>query len=78
MRAFVRALREKGIRRITGDLLADKSMKDDKPMGEGWCWDDDDSNPPLSPLLYNRRDRFLGRTLFAPASGRHCPGGNAG
>lgn len=34
-------------------------MKDDKPMGEGWCWDDDDSNPPLSPLLYNRRDRFL-------------------
>lgn len=56
MRAFVRALREKGIRRITGDLLADKSMKDDKPMGEGWCWDDDDSNPPLSPLLYNRRD----------------------
>ncbi len=59
MRAFVRALREKGIRRITGDLLADKSMKDDKPMGEGWCWDDDDSNPPLSPLLYNRRDRFM-------------------
>lgn len=59
MRAFVRALRDKGIRRITGDLLADKSMKDDKPMGEGWCWDDTDSNPNLSPLLYNRRDRFL-------------------
>ena len=68
---------KKGIRRITGDLLADKSMKDDKPMGEGWCWDDDDSNPPLSPLLYNRRDRFRPNSL-APASGRHCPGGNAG
>lgn len=60
MRAFVTALREKGVVRITGDLLADKTMKDDKPMGEGWCWDDDDSNPCLSPLLYNRRDRFLG------------------
>lgn len=59
MRAFVSALREKGVVRITGDLLADKTMKDDKPMGEGWCWDDDDSNPCLSPLLYNRRDRFL-------------------
>lgn len=59
MRAFVTALREKGVVRITGDLLADKTMKDDKPMGEGWCWDDDDSNPCLSPLLYNRRDRFL-------------------
>lgn len=59
MRAFVSALREIGIRRVTGDLLADKSMKDDKPMGEGWCWDDTDSNPNLSPLLYNRRDRFL-------------------
>lgn len=60
MRAFVTALGEKGVVRITGDLLADKTMKDDKPMGEGWCWDDDDSNPCLSPLLYNRRDRFLG------------------
>lgn len=59
MRAFVTALREKGVVRITGDLLADKTMKDDKPMGEGWCWDDNDSNPSLSPLLYNRRDRFL-------------------
>lgn len=59
MRAFVSALRDKGVCRVMGDLLADKTMKDSKPMGEGWCWDDDDSNPPLSPLLYNRRDRFL-------------------
>ena len=59
MRAFVRALREKGIRRITGDLLADKSMKDDKPMGEGWCWDDD--NPVLSPLVFARKDGFMDR-----------------
>lgn len=60
MRGFVDAVRKAGIRTVAGGLLADKNMKDDKPMGEGWCWDDDSSNPCLSPLTYGRRDRFLG------------------
>ncbi len=59
--AFVQRIKEMGIDTITGKLIADKSMKDDKPMGEGWCWDDDDSNPLMSPLQINKKDDVIGR-----------------
>lgn len=57
MRAFVEALNKMGIDTIRGNIYSDKSMKDDKVFGEGWCWDDD--NPVLSPLLISRKDRFM-------------------
>ena len=60
VQAFVDSLKHLGVQAITGDLLADKSMKDTRPMGSGWCWDDDDSNPNMSPLLYERKDMFMG------------------
>ena len=56
MKLFVEAVREAGITRVEGKVIADKSMKDDKKWGEGWCWDDD--NPVLSPLLVDRKDQF--------------------
>ena len=45
--------------KIRGKIVADKSMKDDKTYGEGWCWDDD--NPVLSPLVFARKDGFMDR-----------------
>lgn len=57
MRAFVEALNKMGIDTIRGNIYSDKSMKDDKAFGEGWCWDDD--NPVLSPLLISRKDQFM-------------------
>ena len=52
LRVFADSLRRLGIDSIAGQLIFDRSMKDTIPMGEGWSWDDFDSNPPLTPLLY--------------------------
>ena len=59
MRAFVESLHKMGVDTIRGTLYADRSMKDDKLLGEGWCWDDD--NPVLSPLVFARKDEFMSR-----------------
>ena len=59
MLAFVENIQMLGIDTIYGTLRADRSMKDEDLLGEGWCWDDD--NPVLSPLVYNRKDNFLER-----------------
>lgn len=56
VKAFVGALYSRGIRRIEGNIVLDLSLKDDKRLGWGWCWDDDD--PVLSPLLCNGKDNF--------------------
>lgn len=61
LRAFVEALRQRGIRRITGDLLLDVSMKDTTSMGWGWCWDD--KTKPLTPLLFRGNDSFADHFL---------------
>ena len=56
MRAFAESIHKMGVDTIRGKIIADKSMKDDKTYGEGWCWDDD--NPVLSPLLAGRKEEF--------------------
>jgi len=57
MRAFVESIKKMGVDTIRGNVYADRSMKDDDLLGEGWCWDDD--NPTLSPLLIGRKDNFV-------------------
>lgn len=56
LRAFVEVLRQRGIRRITGDIILDVSLKDTTNLGWGWCWDD--KNKPLTPLLYRGNDSW--------------------
>lgn len=56
MNTFVSAIRDLGVDSIIGSIYGDESFKDDKLLGEGWCWDDD--NPTLSPLLVDRKNRF--------------------
>ena len=56
MDSLVLAVKDMGVRRIIGRLVADVSMKDTLHWGEGWCWDDD--NPMLTPLLVDRKDNF--------------------
>jgi serine-type D-Ala-D-Ala carboxypeptidase/endopeptidase (penicillin-binding protein 4) len=34
-------LKQQGIREITGDLVGDDSLFDDKSLGVGWAWDDE-------------------------------------
>ena len=63
MNAFVEAIKKMGVDTIHGRIVADKSMKDDKRYGEGWCWDDD--NWTLSPLLVGKKDQFVSRFLQA-------------
>ena len=51
------SIRQAGIRKICGNIIADKQMKEVLDYGEGWCWDDD--NPMLIPLTIGRKDIFL-------------------
>ena len=51
------SIRQTGITKIRGTIIADKQMKEVLDYGEGWCWDDD--NPMLIPLSIGRKDIFL-------------------
>lgn len=42
------SIRNLGVDRITGSIIADISMKDRNLLGNGWCWDDE--QPYLTPL----------------------------
>lgn len=61
LRAFVESLLRMGVDTIRGNIVADKSMKEEDMLGEGWCWDDD--NPVLSPLLLSRKDDFVDKFI---------------
>ena len=50
-------VRNFGISRIDGMIVADLTMKDTLTFGSGWCWDDD--NDRLTPLLVDKKDQFL-------------------
>lgn len=54
--AMADSLRAMGVDTITGGIYSDYSFKDRKRLGAGWCWDDGDDNPNLSPLTYQGRD----------------------
>lgn len=65
------SIKDLGINRINGMLVADVSMKDSLKLGNGWCWDDE--QPYLTPLglggksyLYNQKQdsRFSPTTEF--------------
>ncbi len=59
-----RNLRQKqGIQSIAGRIVYDCSMREDKPFGLGWCWDDDYG--PLSALLVGGKDAFEKNWLVA-------------
>ena len=54
---------QQGIQSIAGNLVYDLSMREDKPFGWGWCWDDDYG--PLSALLVDGKDNFENKWLSA-------------
>ncbi len=57
-------IKAKGVKKIHGRIITDKTMRDpEEKYGEGWCWDDD--NPTLSPLLVDRRDNFAAMLVAA-------------
>lgn len=56
LRAFAQSLKEHRIFRLQQPIVLDLSMKDDKRLGWGWCWDDDEV--PTIPLLYRNDDKF--------------------
>lgn len=56
LRAFAQSLKEHRIFRLQQPIVLDLSMKDDKRLGWGWCWDDDEV--PTTPLLYRNDDKF--------------------
>lgn len=49
---FILLLKEKGIRKIDGDIIGDVGLMDSIFWGNGWMWDDDPSTdaPYLTPL----------------------------
>ena len=51
------AIKQKiGIDSIAGNLIYDLTMREETPLGWGWCWDDDYG--PLSALLVDGKDTF--------------------
>lgn len=56
LRAFAQSLKKHRIFRLQQPIVLDLSMKDDKRLGWGWCWDDDEV--PTTPLLYRNDDKF--------------------
>lgn len=56
LRAFTDSLLSRGIHRIEGAARLDLSFKDKNPWGWGWCWDDDEVQ--LTPLLFEKHNRF--------------------
>ena len=63
VRTLAARLKAAGVRRVTGRLLADASLKDEDEYGWGWCWDDD--NPTLTPLLLNGKPGLAAQMLTA-------------
>ena len=59
-------LKDAGVDSVAGHVYADLSMKDDKPYGWGWCWDDDYG--PLSALMVDAKDHFSEVWLSAAQS----------
>ena len=57
MDSLVQTLRVAGIDTVRGNVYSDLSLKEKKPYGEGWCWDDD--NHLLTPLLLNGKGGFI-------------------
>ncbi len=57
--AMAESVKQMGVNTICGNIVTDLTMKEDKPYGEGWCWDDD--NPVLSPLTVGRDTAFAAR-----------------
>lgn len=83
MQVFVDSLKALGIDSIRGSFYADNSMKNSDRYGAGWCWDDDEDNPVLIPLLYKGKEGFMDELMKtlrrsnivfdAFASSRTCP-----
>ena len=56
---------KQGINSIAGNIILDLSMREDKELGWGWCWDDDYG--PLSALLVDGKACFEEEWLQALA-----------
>lgn len=54
--AMADSLRAQGVDTISGGIYCDYSFKDKRRLGAGWCWDDGDDNPFLSPLTYQTKE----------------------
>jgi D-alanyl-D-alanine carboxypeptidase/D-alanyl-D-alanine-endopeptidase (penicillin-binding protein 4) len=56
LKELARAVRDLGIKRISGKIYGDASMKNDDLYGNGWCWDDVPSKyePYLCALMVER------------------------
>lgn len=65
-----------GIDSIAGVIIYDLFMREDTPLGWGWCWDDDYG--PLSALLVDGKDTFEENWIKALAQVgiKHLKAGN--
>ena len=63
VRALAARLKEAGVQRVAGRIVADASMKDGDEYGWGWCWDD--KNAVLSPLLCGGKPGLAGELKAA-------------
>lgn len=63
VRALAVRLKEAGVQRVAGRIVADASMKDGDDYGWGWCWDD--KNAVLSPLLCGGKPGLAGELKTA-------------
>lgn len=60
-RSWAEALKEKGIRKISGSILGDATAFKDSRLGEGWAWDDltEGYAAPVSALQFNGNRLWL-------------------
>lgn len=76
LRAATSIKQKLGIDTIEGVIIYDLFMREDTPLGWGWCWDDDYG--PLSALLVDGKDTFEQnwKKALAQAGIKHLKAGN--
>jgi len=73
LKELARAIRDLGIKRISGKIYGDSSMKNADLYGNGWCWDDVPSKyePYLCALMVERGREYPNFGTYSKSASFH-------
>ena len=73
LKELARAIRDLGVKRVSGKIYGDASMKHADLYGNGWCWDDVPSKyePYLCALMVERGREYPNFGTYSKSAGFH-------